>query len=71
MLSLGFITKNIGIVFGLFFVLYLIGYIVYSIQSHTTQEANIIEKTIGLQVVMDDGTPLTKKLAMKRFAYKW
>jgi hypothetical protein len=24
-----------------------------------------------LQVVMDDGAPLTKKLAMKRFAYKW
>jgi multidrug efflux pump len=70
MLSLGFITKNIGIVFGMLFVVYLISYIVYSIQSYTMKEANIIEQTIGLQVVMDDGAPLTKKLAIKRFAYK-
>jgi len=44
---------------------------VYAIKSHTTKEPNIIEKIIGLQVVQDDGTPLDRKLAIKRFGYKW
>ncbi len=71
MFGLGFITSNIGIVFGLLFVIYLVAYIVYSIGSHTTQEPNLIEQAIGLQVVSDDGTPLDIKLAIKRFFYKW
>lgn len=71
MFNIGFITSNIGTVFGILFVIYIIAYIVYAIQSHTTQEPNIIEKIIGLQVVQDDGTPLSKQLAIKRFGYKW
>jgi len=71
MFGIGFITSNIGAVFGGIFVVYLIGYIVYAIRSHTTQEPNVIEKIIGLQVVQDDGTPLDRKLAIKRFGYKW
>gem|GEM_PF-502536 len=71
MFSIGVITSNIGVVFGGLFVVYIIAYIVYIIRSHTTQEPNIIEKAIGLQVVQDDGTPLSRNLAIKRFGYKW
>jgi len=71
MFNVGFITDNIGTVFGVIFVGYLIAYIVYAIKSHTTKEPNIIEKIIGLQVVQDDGTPLSRNLAIKRFSYKW
>lgn len=71
MFNIGFITSNIGAVFGGLFVVYIIAYIVYAIQSHTTKEPNIIEKIIGLQVVQDDGTPLSRNLAIKRFSYKW
>jgi len=71
MFGLGFVTNNIGVISSILFVIYLVGYIVYSIRSHTTQEPNLIEQTIGLQVVSDDGTPLDRKLAIKRFVYKW
>lgn len=71
MFNIWFITTNIGAVFGWLFVVYIIAYIIYAIRSHTTEEPNIIEKIIGLQVVQDDGTPLSRNLAIKRFGYKW
>lgn len=71
MFNIWFVTSNIGAIFGIIFIGYLIAYIVYAIKSHTTKEPNIIEKIIGLQVVQDDGTPLDRKLAIKRFGYKW
>lgn len=70
MFNLWFITGNIGPIFSVLLLVYIVAYIVYIIHTNTTKEPNIIEKTIWLQVVQDDGQPLTRTLAIRRFVYK-